>query len=161
MLCFGVAAVLGLQAQGREAEIAAVLGAPASVVRHARAGDVRLGLKGVYVLDGLLWFSLRVYNGSVIDWRGSAMRISIRDRRVWKRRARQELPLAVLARREVLVVRSDSAVALCYGVSPRLPGKGQKLVLEWGERNGDRRMWLRLRLKDILKAKKLDRYVNR
>jgi len=156
-----VAAALGLWAQDREAEVATVLGAPASVSRRVRVGDVRLELRGVYLLDGLLWFSLRASNGSVVDWRGSPMRIVIGDRRVWKRRARQELTLTTIARREVLLVRSDSAAAFCYGLAPRLPGKGQDLVLEWRERNGDRRMSLRLDRKDILKSKKLDRYASR
>jgi len=152
---------MGLWAQDREAEMATVLAAPASASHRVRVGDVRLELRGMYVLGGLLWFSLRVSNGSVIDWRGTPMRILIRDRRVWKRRARQELTLATAVRRETLLVRSDSAVALCYGLSPRLPGKGQDLVLEWRERNGDRRMILRLDRKDILHSKKLDRYASR
>jgi|GEM_PF-3246922 len=156
-----VATALGLWAQDREAEMATVLGAPASVSHHVRVGDARLELRGVYVLDGLLWFSLRMSNGSVIDWRGSPMRIVIRDRRVWKRRARQEQSLVTIARREVLLVRSDSVISLCYGIVPRLPGKRQDLVLEWRERNGDRRMSLRLDRKDILKSKKLDRYASR
>lgn len=149
------------RAQDRNREVATVLGAEASRVLVAAASGVRLELRGVYVLDGLLWFSLRVRNGSVLDWRGNAMRFSIRDRRVLRRRARQELPLAAVVRREGLVVSADSTVALCYGLMPRLPGKRQELVLEYGERNGDRRLSLRLRAKDILNAKKLKDYANR
>jgi hypothetical protein len=67
---------------------------------------------------------MRVSNGSVIDWRAVPMRFSIQDRHVLRRTARQELPLAIIARQEALTVRSDSSVVLCYGLTPRLPRKG-------------------------------------
>jgi len=152
---FGVMMMVGAVAQGREKEVATVLAAPRARVQHVQVPGVRLELQGVYVLDGLFWFSLRVRNTSVIDWRASPMRFFIRDRRVWRRRARQELPLMPLVRYEPLFVGSDSVVSLCYGLQPRLPAKGQDLVLEYGERNGGRRMVVRLSGAALLKAKKL------
>ena len=89
------------------------------------------------------------------------MRFSIRDRRVFRRRARQDVPLPVVVRREPTLVRSDSVVLLCYGLAPRLPRKEQQLVIEYAEQNGDRRMTLRLTNKDILKAKKLESYATK
>ncbi|GGB20137.1 DUF4138 domain-containing protein [Puia dinghuensis] len=145
-----------VKAQDREAEIDSVLAARPVDIRNVRVEGVRLELRGLYVLEGLLWFSLRVSNGSVIDFRANSLRFTIRDRHVLRRKARQELPLTVLLRREPLLVRSDSSVTLCYGLAPRLPAKGQDLVLEYGEHNGDRRMRLRLSAVAILKAKKLD-----
>jgi hypothetical protein len=161
VLCLALMGFCGARAQDRSREFTSVLGAAPARVNAVVASGLRLELRGVYVLDGLLWFSLRVRNGSVIDWRGLPMRFSIRDKRVLRRRARQELPLAVVARRESLWVPADSTVALCYGLVPRLPGHRQQLVLEYGERNGDRRLSLRVQAGDILKAQKLNDYANR
>jgi hypothetical protein len=154
-VCLSLLLILAVRGQDRQKELGLVAEAAASHSRHVEVSGVRLELRGVYVLDGLLWFSLRVSNGSVIDLRAAPMRFSIRDRRVLRRRARQELPLATVVRRETLSVLSDSAVWLYYGLAPRLPDKRQELVMEYGERTGPRRMSLRLRDKDILKAKKL------
>jgi len=152
---FGVMVVVSAFAQVHEQEVAAVLAAPGSRVQRVGAMGVELELRGVYVLDGLFWFSLRVSNRSVIDWRANPMRFFIRDRKVWRRRARQELPLTPVLRRENVLVGSDSVVSLCYALQPRLPRKGQDLVLEYGERNGGRRMVVRLSGAALLKAKKL------
>ena len=156
----GILACTAMKAQDHLEAMDHVLSAAGSRIRGTSSGAVKLQLRGIYVLDGLLWFTMRVSNGSVIDWRAGPMRFSIRDRHVLRRRARQELPLAIVARHEALTVRSDSSVVLCYALTPRLPRKGQDLVLDYGERNGDRRMMLRLKSKDILKAKKLDGNAN-
>jgi hypothetical protein len=130
-------------------------------LKEIHAPGIRLELKGIYVADGLLWFITRVSNNSVLDWTANPMRFSIRDRKVWRRRARQDFSLPVVARRESRLVRSDSAAIFCYAVVPRLPSRGQGLVLEYGERTGDRRLILKITSKQILNAKKLEQYANR
>jgi hypothetical protein len=40
-------------------------------------------------------------------------------------------------------------------VAPRVPGKEQELVVEWVERDGDRRVVIRVRGKRVLRARKV------
>jgi hypothetical protein len=116
---------------------------------------VRVELRGVYVCEGLLWLSFRAENGSAIDFRAGAVRVAIRDRKAFKRRALQEMALAVVFRQEPVVLRADSTVAFCDGVAPRVPGKGQEVVVEWAERDGDRRVELKVEGKRVLHATKI------
>jgi len=122
---------------------------------HAVSGGVRLELRGVYVDSSLLWFAFRASNYSAIDFRAGSMRFTIRDKRSLKRRALQELNLAVVVRREIGLLRADSSANSCYGLIPRVPGKKQELVVEWMERNGDRRMQLRVPARYFLTARRL------
>jgi hypothetical protein len=82
--------------------------------------------------------------------------VAIRDRKAFKRRALQEMALAVVFRQEPSVLRSDSVVRFCNGLAPRAPGKGQELVVEWAERDGDRRVWMRVKGKRVLGAGKVE-----
>jgi hypothetical protein len=105
--------------------------------------------------DGLLWLSFSASNRSSIDFRGNAVRLEIRGRRAFKRRASQEVGLRVAFRGEPSVVRADSVVRFCVAVAPRVPGKEQEMVAEWVERDGDRRVVLRVNGKRVLRAKRV------
>ena len=132
-----------------------VLQAPACYGRSVALGGVRLDLRGIYVYSGLLWLVFDATNRSSIDFRAGSMGFAIRDRHVLRRRARQEIRLSPVMRREKSILASDSTVRFCYGLVPRTPSNKQELVIEWGERNGDRRLQLRVRGSMLLKAKKL------
>ncbi|HEV2478080.1 MAG TPA: DUF4138 domain-containing protein [Puia sp.] len=132
-----------------------VISARPSCSRHASSGGVRLELTGVYIDSSLLWFVFRGTNGSAIDFRAGGMRFAFKERRALKRRALQELRLVPVVRLEAPVVRSDSAVRLYYGLVPRVPSTRQELVIEWVERNGDRRMQLHVPARILLTARRL------
>lgn len=142
-------------AQDREKWAAAVLGAGPSHPVRVAAGGVRLELRGIYVCESLLWLSFRAENRSAIDFRADPVRFSIRDRRAFKRRARQEIPLWPVYRKGPGMLQSDSTVSFCDALVPRVPGKEQELVVEWVERNGDRRVRLRVKVGRLLKARKV------
>lgn len=154
---FGYMLVL-VAAHGQERTAAAtkVLLAPPSHPIRAAAGGVRVELRGVYVCEGLLWLSFRAENRSAIDFRAGVLRVAIKDKRAFKRRALQEVALAVVSRQEPAVLRADSVVRFCDGLAPRVPGKGQELVVEWAERDGDRRVEIRVKGKRVLGAGKVE-----
>jgi hypothetical protein len=157
MFLFGYMLVLiTARGQDRGAAAARVLAAPLSHPVHVASGGVRVELRGVYVCEGLLWLSFRADNRSAIDFRAGAVRVAIRDRKAFKRRALQEMALAVVFRQEPSVLRSDSTVAFCDGVAPRVPGKGQEVVVEWAERDGDRRVELKVPAKRVLRAGRIE-----
>ena len=112
-------------------------------------------LRGVDVCEGMLWLAFSATNGSAIDFRANAVRLVIRDRKALKRRALQEIALPVVFRQEPSVLRSDSTVKFCDALAPRVPGKEQELVVEWMERNGDRRVVVRVPVKRVLRARKV------
>lgn len=148
--------LLSARGQDRRAAAVRVLGAPPSHPVHVESGEVRVELRGVYVCEGLLWLSFSATNFSAIDFRAGAVRVAIRDRKALKRRALQEVALAVVFRQEPSVLRSDSTVGFCDGLAPRAPGKGQELVVEWVERDGDRRVQMRMPGKRVLRAVKVE-----
>ena len=143
------------RAQDRPAEAKKVLSARPWMSRHVSAGGVRMELRGLYICGGLLWVWLRAENRSAIDFRGNVVRFGIRDRHVVRREAMQEIWLTPVASLGVGVLQSDSAVNFCYGLIPRIPGRKRELVIEWGERNGDRRLRISLKGKDVFRARKL------
>jgi hypothetical protein len=112
-------------------------------------------LREVYVRNGLLWLSFRASNRSAIDFRADPVRYSIRDRRAFKRRASQEVRLYPVVRQEPRILRSDSVVNFADALAPRVPGKEQELVVEWVERNGDRRVRVRVKVGRVLRARRL------
>ena len=135
--------------------VAAILQAGPCHQQHTSMGGVRLELRGIYIDSGLLWLVFRGVNHSAIDFRPATMHIAIRDRQALKRRALQERPLKPVIKYEPSVVQADSTVLFCYGLVPRIPGRKQELGIEWMERNGDRRLLLRLSAKSILTAWKV------
>ncbi len=157
MMVFGVVVLLvfGVQGQGLLRVPRAVVDAGSCCSRHVSSGGVRLELTGVYIDSSLLWFVFRGSNASAIDFRVGGMRFIIRNRRALKRRALQELRFVPVMRQEAAMIRSDSTVRLYYGLMPRVPGKRQELVIEWVERNGDRRMQLRVPARSLLTAHRL------
>jgi hypothetical protein len=128
---------------------------PAHSIRCKEAG-VTLEQRGLYICRGLLWISLVAENQSAIDFRGNEVRVFIRNQRVLRRRARQEVVLRAVYRREVGVLGARQRVALCVAVAPRVPGKGEELVVEWMERDGDRRLKVAVTGKRVLGAKRLN-----
>jgi hypothetical protein len=124
------------------------------VSAFGQAGGVRMELRKAVVRDGLVWLSFRASNRSAIDFRADPVRFAIRSRRAFKRRALQEIRLVPVVRQEPRILRSDSTICFADALAPRVPGKGQELVVEWVERNGDRRVRVRVGVKTLLKAKK-------
>lgn len=152
---FALAACCQCSGQASDAVVTRVLNASPCCSRHAVSGGVRLELTGIYIDSSLLWFAFRVVNRSAIDFRAGGMRFVVRDRHAMKRRALQELQLVPLVRREAAVIRADSAVRLCYGLTPRVPTRNQELMIEWVEKNDDRRMQVRVPASSLLRARRL------
>ena len=119
------------------------------------AGGVRLELRRVWVSEGRIWLGFKAWNRSAIDFRADPVRFAIRSRRAFKRRALQEIRLVPVVRQEPRILRSDSTISFSDALAPRVPGKGQELVVEWVERDGDRRVRVRVKAKKLLKARKV------
>jgi hypothetical protein len=127
-----------------------------SFLQSCSEGGVELGLQGIYLKDEMLWFALRTHNGSAISYIPEYIRWFIRDRRVFKRTAVQELPLKPIYQPEEAAIAGDSTCLGWTGFQPFALAKDKELVIEVGEKNGGRTLILVIGHKQILKAQKIE-----
>ena len=125
-----------------------------SFLQSCSEGGMELGLQGIYLKDEVLWFALKARNNSPITYTPEYIRWFIRDRRVFRRSAVQELPLTPLYQPEQAPITGDSTQSSWTGFRPFTLAKDKELVIEVGEKNGGRVLQLVLRDKQWLKIKK-------
>jgi Conjugative transposon, TraM/Domain of unknown function (DUF4138) len=118
-------------------------------------GGVDLGLQGIYLKDEILWFAVTTHNRSPITYNPEYIRWFIRDRRVFRRTAIQELSLNPINQPEQTATASDSTNTAWTGFQPFALAKDKELVIEVGEKNGGRTLVLVIGHKQILKAQKV------
>jgi Conjugative transposon, TraM/Domain of unknown function (DUF4138) len=123
-------------------------------VSSCRNEGVELELRGIWLLDGRLWFGLSWANHSAIAYTPGYIRWLIRDRRQVRRTAAQELPLEPLSAPPTTKVEGDSTSYTWTGFVPFALAKDKELVLEVGEQGGGRMLSLRLNYKTILNIKR-------
>jgi hypothetical protein len=123
-------------------------------VSSCRNEGVELELRGIWLLDGRLWFGLSWANHAAIAYTPGYTRWFIRDRRQVQRTAAQELPLEPLSAPTAIKVEGDSTAYTWTGFAPFALPKDKELVLEVGEQGGGRVLSLRLNYKAILTIKK-------
>jgi hypothetical protein len=121
--------------------------------RSVSEGNVRLVLQGIYLRDGLLWFSFLLKNQSPIGYSPEYMRCYIRERKKVKRMAVQEIPLRPLVERLPRVVAGGSEQLIDLGFRPFTLSKDKKLALQVAEQDGGRELNLSIPSKILLKAK--------
>ncbi|HEV3324307.1 MAG TPA: conjugative transposon protein TraM [Puia sp.] len=122
-------------------------------LQRCRTEGVELGLRGIYLQDSLLWFSLEWRNRSPIGFVPAYCRWVIRDRRHFRRTAQQELPLTPSYAPEPTSVAGDSSLCQWTGFRPFVLGRDKELVLEAEEKGGGRVLILVIDHKQILNAK--------
>ena len=127
-----------------------------SFLQSCSEGGVELDLQGIYLKDETLWFALRTHNGSAISYIPEYIRWFVRDRRVFRRTAVQELPLKPTYQPEQTAIAGDSTRPDWTGFRPFALAKDKELVIEMGEKNGGRTLVLVIGHKQILKAQKIE-----
>lgn len=144
---------------GRPAAVVVGLGSPPGfvpdgpVIAHCRAEGVRLRLRGLWLLDGRLWFGLEWENRSAIAYSAAYARWYIRDRRQVRRTAMQELPVEPLGGASPCAVAADSVVHSWTGFEPFALAREKELVLEVAEKGGGRVLELVIKHQELLNAK--------
>ncbi len=126
-----------------------------SFLQQYSAEGLEFGLQGIYLKDEVLWFALTVHNSSAITYIPEYTRWFIRDRRVFRRTAVQELPLTPIYQSEQPTVVGDSTRSSWIGFHPFSLTKDKELVIETGEKRGGRVMQLVLHDKHWRTIKKL------
>lgn len=123
------------------------------VIAHCRVEGMRLRLRGIWLLDGRLWFGLEWENRSVIAFSPAYTRWFIRDRRQVRRTAMQEVALEPLGGHTPAAVGGDSTVRGWVGFRPFALAADKELVLEVGEKGGARELELVIKHQQLLNAK--------
>lgn len=123
-------------------------------IEHSRSEGMELGLQAIWLKDSVLWFGLEWVNRTPIVYRPEYARWFIRDRRVFRRTAMQELPLEPVSEAELVAVGLDTVCHSWVGFPPFALARDKELVLEVGEKGGGRVLELVIRHKEILNAKR-------
>jgi len=126
-----------------------------SFIQQSLAGGMQFGLQGIYLKDEILWFALTVHNSSAITYIPEYTRWFIRDRRVFRRTAVQELPLSPIYQSGQTSIVGDSTRSSWTGFHPFSLTKDKELVIETGEKKGGRVMQLIVHDKHWRTIKKL------
>lgn len=126
---------------------------PAFLHHTVATEKLSLTLRGIYLQQNILWFSLLLYNDSPIDYIPESARWVVRDRHQWKRTAIQDLPMSPVYMPPPIVLPGYSNRSWWVGFQPFALAKDKELVLEIGERSGARVLTMAIDHKEILKAK--------
>ena len=127
------------------------------VIAHCRSEGVRLRLRGIWLVDGRLWFGLEWENTSAISYAPGYTRWFIRDRRRVRRTAMQEVAVEPISEHAPPVVGGDSTVRNWTGFRSFALGRDKELVLEVGEKGGGRELQLVIKHQELLNAKSYGR----
>jgi hypothetical protein len=126
-----------------------------SLLQQCSAEGIEFGLQGIYLKDEILWFAFNVHNSSAITYIPEYTRWFIRDRRVFRRTAVQELSLTPLYQPEQTPITGDSTQTGWAGFHPFSLTRDKELVIEMGEKEGGRVLQLVLHDKHWRTIKKL------
>lgn len=122
-------------------------------MHHARRAEkMQLILKGIYIQNRVMWFSLVLRNHSGIEYAPENIRWVVRDERRVRRTAVQEIVLGPEYTSPLSVVPGDSTQAIVAGFRPFTLPKDKVLVIQVEEKDG-RSLSLTLKRGDLLKTK--------
>jgi hypothetical protein len=117
------------------------------------SGGITARVSGIYIHHNHLFFQLRVENHSPLDFEIDFVRFFIRDKKVGKRTAVQEIeykPLFIAGNHTV--VRSFSPGVMVVAMEKFTIPDAQCFVLQLGEAGGSRHLELKVENKKLLKA---------
>lgn len=137
-----------------QAIAAQLIDRPATTRRlHTRSFDITLRIRGLYMVDQRICFVLEASNGGPIDYHPAYLRWRMLRHQKGHRSAQQERLLDPLYQQNELInLPATSTARMVYVFDSFTLPKGERLLLELAERNGGRRLRIRVRNKDLLKA---------
>jgi conjugative transposon TraN protein len=122
---------------------------------HARVtGGIHLRLTGLYAHDGVAYFRFRMRNRSAVRYEHDFLRCYIEDAHRQKRGVRSEKEVAPLTQRWTCdqQVTANSAATIVIAVKQFTIADNKRFLVEVYEKNGDRRLTVVIKGKDLLKV---------
>lgn len=122
-----------------------------------KGNDMGLYVQGIYISGDVLYFQVKLENNSRINYDVEQFRSYLTDSKQAKRTARQETPLIPLfseGNDKRIEGNSSNTVVLAFDKFT-IPNK-KHMVLQVMEKNGGRNLELKIKNKEILKAKSIN-----
>lgn len=124
------------------------------LIKGRKAFGMECALQGLFVQDNLFYFVFQISNKSAIDYDMENLRFFVRDNKQVKRTASQELEISPIPIPKCNVSVAGSAKQKIVYVLPKFTLADQKhLLVEIKEKDGGRNFEIRLKNKDLMKAK--------
>jgi conjugative transposon TraN protein len=118
--------------------------------------EMSLGLLGLYIEKGIIYYQLELQNRSNISYDIDMLRFFIKDKSQSKRTASQELeqfPLSVYGNTGFVAGKSKQTIVVALSKFT-IPDK-KFLYIQLMEKNGGRHLLLKVKNRDIIKAKRI------
>lgn len=123
---------------------------------YTREQKMKLELKGIYLKENIMWFSSRLKNSSLIDYKPESIRFFVRDLRRVKRTARQANEVVPLFTEMDSVIVGKAEGNFIFGFKPFTIPKTQQLFIVVTEDNGGRSLTLPCSYKLLLLTRRLE-----
>jgi len=121
----------------------------------AFADGLCLRLKGVYILDSLLWLAIDLEDRSAIGFTPTAVRIYTEDKKKVKRTATQDVDADPVWSEPLGKIGGFDRQATAVAFRPFVVGRGKRLVIQVSDETGSRQVMLKVKGKVLLGAKRL------
>ncbi|TDH18159.1 conjugative transposon protein TraN [Segetibacter sp. 3557_3] len=122
---------------------------------HAWGMDAKLD--GLYIKENMLFFKLTCNNRSTVDYELDGVRLYVKDAVKMKRTASQEKELAILSPPITPdVIKANSKSTFVLAVQKFTLPTGKYVAVEISEKNGGRKLQLRINNRQLTKAGLLD-----
>jgi len=139
-----------------DSDVVAVVSKPGFLRACGSDGGVRLSLRGLYSRDSLLWMVFSASNRSDVEFQREGVRISVEDRRRVRREAVQSLEEDPVMVRGGDFLDGGRRMPVVVALRPLVLARGKRMVVEWREVGGGRRVRVLLSRRQLLKARKLE-----
>ena len=123
---------------------------------HTENSKVSMALNALYIHEDVLFCELSLKNNSALNYDIDQLHFYIRDRKKADRTASQEIeirPLSITG--DTLMIRSESKQPCVIALPKFTIPDGKYLSIEMMEKNGGRNLFLKVKDRHIMKAKKL------
>ena len=118
---------------------------------------IRMRLAGIFIREQVLYFKLELHNSSSIDYDINILRFFIRDKRLTRRTASQEITCKTIKEfGDTRVIKADSTQTLVFALPKFTIPEKKWLHLELLEKNGGRNLHLKIGNRTIIRAIPVD-----
>lgn len=128
-----------------------------NVIRQDRAFDMSLALKGIFIKGNVTFYYLSIDNTSNIPYHPEVIRFYIKDKQKARRTASQEItesPIYLYG--DATVIQGHTGTDLVYAIPKFTIPDAKRLNIEMLEKRGGRHLKLKIRNREIVKAKRIE-----
>lgn len=139
-----------------ERDAAGILQAESFLQKSVTDQDMRLGLRGIYLKDNLMWFKLRLTNYSQVAFQLDNLSLSAVDKKQSKRTARQEIQMEPVYSEVVEAIQGKHYKDLILAFKPFTLSGTKQLKVLISDKTGGRNLNLIIPSRKLLRAKALE-----